>query len=96
MSPLNPSSPRHLFAAAALSALVLVAAPLSAQDESIRTLVTADRLIDGFGNVQQPGAVLVEGERIVAVGDAARSQDHDDRVDLGDATLMPGLIDLHT
>jgi len=30
------------------------------------------------------------------VGDAARSQDHDDRVDLGDATLMPGLIDLHT
>jgi imidazolonepropionase-like amidohydrolase len=96
MSPLNPSSPRHLFAAAALSALFLVAAPLSAQDESIRTLVTADRLIDGFGNVQQPGAVLVEGERIVAVGDAARSQDHDDRVDLGDATLMPGLIDLHT
>jgi len=47
MSPLNPSSPRHLFAAAALSALFLVAAPLSAQDESIRTLVTADRLIDG-------------------------------------------------
>ena len=96
MSPLNPSSPRHLFAAAVLSASLLLAAPLSAQDESIRTLVTADRLIDGFGNVQQPGAVLVEGERIVAVGDAARSQDHDDRVDLGDATLMPGLIDLHT
>ena len=96
MSPLNPSSPRHLFAAAVLSASLLLAAPLSAQDESIRTLVTADRLIDGFGNVQQPGAVLVEGERIVAVGEAARSQDHDDRVDLGDATLMPGLIDLHT
>lgn len=97
MSPVNPSSPRHPVAAVVLLASLLIAAPLSAQnDASTRILVTADRLIDGFGNVQQPGAVLVAGERIVAVGDAARSQDHDDRVDLGDATLMPGLIDLHT
>ena len=97
MSPVNPFSPRHPVAAVVLLASLLIAAPLSAQDdESTRILVTADRLIDGFGNVQQPGAVLVAGERIVAVGDAARRQDHDDRVDLGDATLMPGLIDLHT
>lgn len=97
MSPVNPFSPRHPVAAVVLLASLLIAAPLSAQDdESTRILVTADRLIDGFGNVQQPGAVLVAGERIVAVGDAARRQNHDDRVDLGDATLMPGLIDLHT
>lgn len=97
MSPVNPFPPRHPVAAVVLLASLLIAAPLSAQDdESTRILVTADRLIDGFGNVQQPGAVLVAGERIVAVGDAARRQDHDDRVDLGDATLMPGLIDLHT
>ncbi|MDE3015145.1 MAG: amidohydrolase family protein, partial [Gemmatimonadota bacterium] len=92
----NPASLCHRFAAVPLLALLLFAAPLSGQDEATRTLVTADRLIDGFGNVQEPGAVLVEGERIVAVGSAARDQAHDDRVDLGDATLMPGLIDLHT
>ena len=92
----NPAPLCHRFAAVPLLALLLFAAPLSGQDEATRTLVTADRLIDGFGNVQEPGAVLVEGERIVAVGSAARDQAHDDRVDLGDATLMPGLIDLHT
>ncbi|MDG2283671.1 MAG: hypothetical protein P8L45_11145, partial [Longimicrobiales bacterium] len=68
MSPVNPFSPRHPVAAVVLLASLLIAAPLSAQDdESTRILVTADRLIDGFGNVQQPGAVLVAGERIVAV-----------------------------
>jgi imidazolonepropionase-like amidohydrolase len=64
------------------------------QDRS--TLVTADRLVDGRGNLFEPGAVLVRGERIVAVGEAARSAGADRTIDLGDATLLPGLIDLHT
>ncbi|MAR45086.1 MAG: Xaa-Pro dipeptidase [Gemmatimonadaceae bacterium] len=75
---------------------VLFVHPLTAQDETVRTLITADRLIDGFGNLQQPGAVLVAGDRIVAVGQNVTGQAHDERVDLGDATLLPGLIDLHT
>lgn len=75
---------------------LLIGAPVSAQDESTRTLLTADRLIDGLGTLHQPGAVLVAGERILAVGDDALGGSWDERVDLGDATLVPGLIDLHT
>jgi imidazolonepropionase-like amidohydrolase len=47
------------------------------------------------GALLQPGEVLVEGDRIRAVG---ASVDHppDARIiDLGDATLLPGLIDAH-
>ena len=79
-----------------LIASILFALPLTAQDATVRTLVTADRLIDGFGNLQQPGAVLVAGDRIIAVGQNVTEQAHDKRVDLGNATLLPGLIDLHT
>ena len=75
---------------------LLIGAPVSAQDESTRTLLTADRLIDGLGTLHQPGAMLVAGERILAVGDDALGGSWDERVDLGDATLVPGLIDLHT
>jgi len=64
--------------------------------ETPRTLVTADRMIDGRGNLTEPGAVLVQGERIVAVGSGAHDGNHDARIDLGDATILPGLIDLHT
>ena len=47
------------------------------------------------GTVIQPGEVLVEGNRIKAVG---KSVDHPAGakvIDLGGATLMPGLIDAH-
>jgi imidazolonepropionase-like amidohydrolase len=69
---------------------------LLAAQQAPSTLVTADRLVDGRGNLFEPGAVLVRGERIVAVGEAARSAGADRTIDLGDATLLPGLIDLHT
>jgi imidazolonepropionase-like amidohydrolase len=47
------------------------------------------------GNLLQPGEVLVEGDRIRAV---ASSVDHPQGariIDLGNTTLMPGLIDAH-
>ena len=87
---------RKAFLHVLLISSVLFVQPLTAQDETVRTLITADRLIDGFGNLQQPGAVLVTGDRIVAVGQNVTGQAHEKRVDLGDATLLPGLIDLHT
>ena len=47
------------------------------------------------GRLETPGEVRIEGERIVAVGTAvARSADAE-IIDLGGATLMPGLIDAH-
>jgi imidazolonepropionase-like amidohydrolase len=63
-------------------------------------LLKAARLIDGRS--EQPKrnqAVLVVGERIKEVGPAdelARKAGQAQVIDLGDATLLPGLIDNHT
>ena len=43
-----------------------------------------------------PGMVRVDGERIVAVGARVEVPPGATLIDLGDATLLPGLIDLHT
>ncbi len=59
-------------------------------------LLKAARLIDGTGKVIAPAFVRVEGERIAAVGTAMSTGPGPLVVDLGDATLLPGLIDLHT
>lgn len=64
-------------------------------------LITADRLFDGLSTSCMPsGAVLVDGERIGAVGPSVdierMAPPETERVDLGDATLIPGLIDSHT
>ena len=72
-------------------------APLAAtQDTPATTLLRSARLIDGKGTVTEPGAVLVEGDRIAAVGAEAESQTADRIIHLEGATLLPGLIDLHT
>jgi len=56
--------------------------------------IRAARLIDGRGgNVVAPAVVIVRGNKIESVGGAVPP---DARViDLGDATLLPGLIDAH-
>ncbi len=57
-------------------------------------------MIDGISDrAITPGAVLVDGDRIVAVGSTAESAGRAEGatvIDLGDATLLPGLIDNHT
>lgn len=65
-----------------------------------RTLVTADWVVARAGErtaLLEQGAVLVEGERIAAVGrpgDPALAGAVDERIELGRSVLMPGLIDL--
>jgi imidazolonepropionase-like amidohydrolase len=57
--------------------------------------VRAARLFDGRGGaVVSPGVVVVAGGRIQAVGGAIPKGA--DLLDLGDATILPGLIDAHT
>lgn len=82
----------------AATAIAAVPSSASAQDaaEDDAILVRAARMIDGKGTLTEPGAVLVEGDRIVAAGAEAVAMSGDVVVDLGDATLLPGLIDLHT
>jgi imidazolonepropionase-like amidohydrolase len=47
------------------------------------------------GRLIKPGEVLVQGERIVEVGPSVRHPAGAQIIDLGDQTLMPGLIDAH-
>jgi len=56
----------------------------------------AARLLDiETGRIVTPGEVLVEGERIAAVGSAVAHPAGAETIDLGDRTMMPGLIDAH-
>jgi imidazolonepropionase-like amidohydrolase len=56
----------------------------------------AARLLDvDTGKLVSPGEVLVRGERIVAVGAQVEHPDGAKVIDLGDRTLLPGLIDAH-
>ncbi len=60
-------------------------------------VLKAARLIDGKGGAPRaPAMVLVEGDRIAAVGPAVEVPAGARVLDLGGATLLPGLIDLHT
>lgn len=56
----------------------------------------AARMLDvAAGRVVSPGEVLVVGERIVAAGTRVDRPAGAEVIDLGDRTLMPGLIDAH-
>src|ERR1700689_197285 len=74
---------------------------LTAQSLAPVTLVKAGRLIDPrTGSVLSPAAVLVENGKIKEVGPPSQLQSHAPpgakTIDLGSATLLPGLIDAHT
>ena len=60
--------------------------------------LTAARLLDGSKNPPvEGGAVLVEDGRIVAIGRQADIiTSAIERVEYGDATILPGLVDAHT
>ena len=47
------------------------------------------------GRVVKPGEILVQGDRIVEVGSAVKHPTGAEMLDLGETTLLPGLIDAH-
>jgi imidazolonepropionase-like amidohydrolase len=56
----------------------------------------AARLLDiKTGKVIKPGEVLVQGDRILEVGTTVKRPAGAEVMELGDRTLMPGLIDTH-
>ena len=60
------------------------------------TVLHAARLLDvKAGKIIKPGEILVEGERITEVGTSVKHPAGAEMIDLGDRTLMPGLIDAH-
>ncbi len=86
-----------------IATLIALAFLLSAHPaaQATVTLIKAARLLDPrTGNVIAPAAVLIENDRIKRVGAAERvtpdSSQPAETIDLGSATLLPGLIDSHT
>ena len=81
-----------------LAAAALLTTLLAAQQPAPKlTVLHAARILDvAAGRVLTPGEVLVEGERIREVGGRVAHPVGAVTIDLGDTTLMPGLIDAHT
>jgi imidazolonepropionase-like amidohydrolase len=82
-----------VFAFVAAAAVVVIArgAPRADQASPSTVTIRAARVFDGRGDVVPNGVVEVTGGRITAVGAREGAVTHD----LGDATLLPGLIDVH-
>ena len=74
---------------------LIVPACLPAQERV--TVLHATRILDAAaGKTLSPGEVLVKGDRIVEAGTHVARPAGAEVLDLGDTTLMPGLIDVHT
>lgn len=67
---------------------------LQTGQEAQRTLVRAARVVDAAGTTAD-GWVLVVGDSIHATGSGPEAPVADRVVDLGDAVLTPGFVDLH-
>jgi imidazolonepropionase-like amidohydrolase len=70
---------------------VLHATPILQQPSGTIT-IRAARVLDGRGKITTNAVVEVAGSKIVRIDQRRGAVTHD----LGDATLMPGLIDVHT
>jgi imidazolonepropionase-like amidohydrolase len=91
---------KSLMPIATLLCALFLFAQLVAQLPCPSTLVRAGRILDPrTGKVLSPGAVLIECHKILELGPPARVQADALQgvlvVDLGSATLLPGLIDGH-
>src|SRR5665213_3648964 len=80
----------------ALSLLATCATAQEGRPAPPITILHAARVLDvAAGKVIAPGEVLVEGDRIREVGAHVAHPSGAQVIDLGDTTLMPGLIDAH-
>jgi len=76
--------------------LLLVTSVVSAQPAPHPIVLHAARLLDiESGMMLSPGEILVQGERIVEAGSKVTRPPAAEFLDLGDRTLLPGLIDAH-
>lgn len=76
--------------------ILLTLTGLSAQPGPRPIVLHAARLLDiETGKITSPGEVLVESGKIVVASSAVRHPSGAEVIDLGDTTLLPGLIDAH-
>lgn len=103
---LVPRAPRrHRFVAAVALGVLCSSAPLVAQraptarGTNIPVLLVPDRVMDGTGAAARTGvAVLVDSGRVIAMGERSTLTlpAGTEIIELPGATLLPGLIDLHS
>jgi imidazolonepropionase-like amidohydrolase len=90
---------KRYLAKTALFVWVTAVAGAIAQSQPNQTtaiVLHAARYLDiESGKIISPGEVLVQGERIVEAGSSVKHPSGAQTIDLGDATLLPGLIDAH-
>jgi imidazolonepropionase-like amidohydrolase len=95
----HPSSLSLLFLLLSLvgfSAAQTQGLPQSKSSAAHAIVLHAARLLDiKSGRIVKPGELLVEGDRIVEVGSSVKHPAGAEVIDLGDRTLLPGLIDVH-
>jgi imidazolonepropionase-like amidohydrolase len=80
-------------------ALLAMAVQLAAQQSPRHVVVHAGHLVDvKTGNVLSDQSVVIEDGKVVAVSSAAQAKAPPDsvRIELPNATILPGLIDAHT
>jgi imidazolonepropionase-like amidohydrolase len=79
-----------------MAVLSIPALAVAQQPISKPIVLHAARLLQvDTGNILKPGEILIDGERIRAVGTAVEHPQDAKVIDLGDTTLLPGLIDAH-
>jgi imidazolonepropionase-like amidohydrolase len=77
--------------------VILLVAPSAARAAPKVVIVKAARLFDGKSDrVVTPGVVVVQDGKIVAAGARVQEPAGAEVIDLGNATLLPGLMDAHT
>jgi imidazolonepropionase-like amidohydrolase len=87
-----------LIALVSLSLVTFVAdaAGQAAAAPSHPIVLHAARLLDvKTGRTVKPGEILVQGDHIVEVGTTVKHPGGSEVIDLGDRTMLPGLIDAH-
>lgn len=88
---------KSLLVFAVFAAMLVPASSLAQQAAGKTFVLKASRLFDGKSNtLVTPGVVVVTDGKIVAAGASATTPAGAEVIDLGDATLLPGLIDAHT
>ncbi len=88
----------HVFPALAIlvSMCTVISNAQTQPDPSHPIVLHAARLLEiESGHTVTPGEVLVQGERIAEVGTRVAHPAGAEVIDLGDTTLLPGLIDAH-
>jgi imidazolonepropionase-like amidohydrolase len=77
-------------------ALLLLLPGMAPAAETGTTAILAGHLIDGTSDqVRHDVAIVIEGDRITAVGGSEIVPPDAEIIDLGSATILPGLIDTH-